>query len=435
MAKPDKDSLLEKLKMTFMGFAATISLNSFAQSPKTEQKKENPKEILITPENREIPISNEELSKVQAQAQAKIATKNQTAAKSSAGNNTAFEELEELPYGLMNQQAVYVMSASDWRKQGKIDIKRVDKNKIANYDLVSVMEAREGKKGDLINKNKAGTRMFMFQSTPAMGKYFVSYLYCSNNEALHNFASKYVEHSLKNQKALNNVQKYLYNENGELKTGLSGTLERQEAIKEMMKIDTRKIGDKTYYNAFIEDFTKLTKKEHDAVLNAQKEFIVGIYPLIGTRTNQMAKSIEKLAKGQGKRDGSCLQLGYAGNVVASKIARGAGSEGLLKETKVINKAKEVNKTDFVTLEAARQMAICGINGADEMYAKFKQKADEYQNKMEEYVKEQTTPDLTQKPDAIKDYHKEADMQKNETMQPQHRNLDFQKMFMQKNSGR
>ena len=121
MAKPDKDSLLEKLKMTFMGFAATISLNSFAQSPKTKQQKEDPKEILITPENREIPISNEELAKVQAQAQAKIVAKSQTAAKSSAGNNTTFEELEELPYGLMNQQAAFVMSTDEWRYNSTIN--------------------------------------------------------------------------------------------------------------------------------------------------------------------------------------------------------------------------------------------------------------------------------------------------------------------------
>lgn len=434
MAKPDKDSLLGRLRMAFMGFTAAISLNSFAQTPKTEQKKENLQGILITPENREVPISDEELAKVQAQAQAKIAAKSQTATKSAAGNNTAFEKLEELPYGLMNQQAVYVMSVSDWRKHSEINIKRVDKDQIANYDLVSVMEAREGKKGDLVNKNKAGTRMFMFQSTPAMGKYFVNYLYCSNNEALHNFASKYVEHTLQNKRAQNNAQKYLYDENGELKTGLSGTLERQKAIKEMMSITTKNVGGATYSAAFEKDFRNLAKKEHDAVLNAEKEFIVGIYPLIGTRTNQMAKCIEKLAKEAGQRDGSCLQLGDAGNVVASKIARGAGSEKLLAETIVVNKAKEINKTDYITLDAARQMAVCGINGADKMYGDFKQKADEYQYNMEEYVKEQTTPDLTQKQDAVKDYHEEAEMQQNKTPQ-QHRTIDFQKVLMQKNSGR
>lgn len=434
MAKPDKDSLLEKLKMTFMGFATTISLNSFAQSPKTEQKKEDPKEILITPENREIPISNEELAKVQAQAQAKIAAKSQTAAKSSAGNNTTFEELEELPYGLMNQQAAFVMSTDEWRDNSTINIKRVDKDKIAGYDLVSVMEAREGKKGDVVNKNASGSRMFMFQSTPAMGKYFMRYLYCSNNENLHNFAAKYIRNTQINQKALENVQKYLYDEDGELKTGLEGTTERQNAIKEMKKITVNNIGEARYSAAFVRDFENLAKRHYDDVLNAQKEFIVGIYPLIDTRSNQVANGIEKLAKQSRKRDGSCLQLGDAGKVVASKIAFGAGSEGLLKETKVIKEANKVNKTDFVTLEAARQMAICGINGADEMYKNFKQKVDEYQYNMEKYVKELTTPDLTTKQDAIKDYHKEADEQ-NSQKHPRHPTLNLQKYFQQKNSGR
>ena len=434
MAKPDKDSLLEKLKMTFMGFAATISLNSFAQSPKTKQQKEDPKEILITPENREIPISNEELAKVQAQAQAKIVAKSQTAAKSSAGNNTTFEELEELPYGLMNQQAAFVMSTDEWRYNSTINIKRVDKDKIAGYDLVSVMEAREGKKGDVVNKNASGSRMFMFQSTPAMGKYFMRYLYCSNNENLHNFAAKYIRNTQINQKALENVQKYLYDEDGELKTGLEGTIERQNAIKEMKKITVNNIGEARYSAAFVRDFENLAKRHYEDVLNAQKEFIVGIYPLIDIRSNQVANGIEKLAKQSGKRDGSCLQLGDAGKVVASKIAFGAGSEKLLAETKVKNKAKEINRTDYITLDAARQMAIGGINGADEMYKNFKQKVDEYQYNMEEYVKELTTPDLTIKQDAIKDYHKEADKQKSQ-MPQRHHTLDLQKYFQQKNSGR
>ncbi len=430
MTKPNKDSLLEKLKMTFMGFAATISLNSFAQSPKTKQQKEDPKEILITPENREIPISNEELAKVQAQAQAKIAAKSQTAAKSSAGNNTTFEELEELPYGLMNQQAAFVMSTDEWRDNSTINIKRVDKDKIAGYDLVSVMEAREGKKGDVVNKNASGSRMFMFQSTPAMGKYFMRYLYCSNNENLHNFAAKYIRNTQINQKALENVQKYLYDEDGELKTGLEGTTERQNAIKEMKKITVNNIGEARYSAAFVRDFENLAKRHYDDVLNAQKEFIVGIYPLIDTRSNQVANGIEKLAKQSRKRDGSCLQLGDAGKVVASKIAFGAGSEKLLAETKVKNKAKEINQTNYITLDAARQMAIGGINGADEMYKNFKQEVDEYQYNMEKYVKELTTPDLTIKQDAIKDYHKEADK-----MPPRHHTLDLQKYFQQKNSGR
>lgn len=430
MAKPDKDSLLTKLKTAFIVFATTISSNSFAQSqsPKTEQKKENQKEILITRENREIPISSEEI--VEVQTKEPVQSKNSTSTKSNS-----FENLEELPYGLMQQKAVFVMSTENWHNQSEINIKRVNKDQIANYDLVSVMEAREGKKGDLVNKNKSKTRMFMFQSTPVVGKYFVNYLYCSHNETLHNFASKYVERTLENQKAMNEAQKLLYDENGEIKTDLSGKLERQNAIKELMKIKTRNIGGAVYFDAFIKDFTNLTKKDYDAVLNAQKEFIVGIYPLLGTRTNRMANDIEKLAKKQGKRDGSCLPLGYAGNVVASKIAHGAGSEKLLTETKVINKANEVNKIDFITLDAARQMAICGINGADKMYADFKQKVNEYQDKMDEYVQEQITPDLTQKQDAVKDYHKEADMLKNKTMLQQHHNIDFQKILMQKNSGR
>ncbi len=434
MTKPNKDSLLEKLKMTFMGFAATISLNSFAQSPKTKQQKEDAVTILKAPESREVQISETDLAQAQAQVQAKIQAKKQAAEKSAARNHS-FEKLEELPYGLMNQQAAYVMSADEWNDNSTINIKRVDKDKIASYDMVSVMEAREGKKGDVVNKNASGSRMFMFQSTPAMGKYFMRYLYCSNNEDLHKFAAKYIRNTQINQKAMENVQKYLYDEDGELKTGLEGTLERQNAIKEMKKITVGNIGETRYSATFVKDFENLAKRHYDEVLNAQKEFIVGIYPLIGTRSNQVANGIEKLAKQFGKRDGSCLQLGDAGKVVASKIAFGAGSEKLLAEPKVKNKAKEINQTNYITLDAARQMAIGGINGADKMYKDFKQKVDEYQYNMEEYVKELTTPDLTIKQDAIKDYREEADKQQNQMSQPQHHNIDLQKYLQQKNSGR
>ena len=52
------------------------------------------------------------------------------------------------------------------------------------------------------------------------------------------------------------------------------------------------------------------------------------------------------------------------------------------------------------------MALSGIDGADNMYKKFKSAIEEDKMKVKEYVNKMTTPDLTQKQDAIKNNHEE-----------------------------
>ena len=422
MAEPNKNAILNKLRMLAVSIAAGHALGVPAQESKEQHAPENQTTVLNTPENRELNISEAEID---AQASEAVTAKTYT------NKVESFEKLEELPYGLFEQKAQYVMSCNDWNKNKNISIKRVDKDQIYNYDLASVMEAREGAKGDIINKNASGSRMFIFQSTPAMGKNFIRYLYCSNNEDLHNFAAEFVVNDEKTKIAAEKARKSLYDEDGEMKTGQTGHLSRQSAVRDMAGITTKSIGDSRYSARFISRFRELAKNCYEDVFTAEKEFAAAIYPLIGTRTNQIINGTENLAKQAGKRDASCLNVGKAGQVLASKIACGAGSPKIISEPVITRAVSKISKCDYLTLDAVRLMAVAGIKGADEMYKNMQQKTNEYKSKMAEKVKEITTPDLTNKPDAIKNHREEILMQKQAESHPKNRVLDLGKLIQQK----
>ena len=62
---------------------------------------------------------------------------------------------------------------------------------------------------------------------------------------------------------------------------------------------------------------------------------------------------------------------------------------------------------------------------------MQQKTNEYKSKMAEKVKEITTPDLTNKQDAIKNHREEILMQKQAENHPKNRILDLGKLIQQK----
>lgn len=427
MAEPNKNTTLYKLRMLALGIAAGHTLGTPAQETKDQHAPENKTTILKTPENREIHVYDMNVDAKNTEATAETP-------KTYTKKVESFEDLEELPYGLFEHKAQYVMSCKDWNKNKDICIKRVDKDQIYKYDLTSVMEAREGAKGDIVNKNSAGSRMFIFQSTPAMGKNFIRYLYCSNNEDLHNFASEFVVNDEKTKIATEKVRKSLYDENGEMKTGQAGHLSRQSAVRDMAGITTKSIGDTRYSAKFISRFKELAKNCYEDVFTAEKEFASAIYPLVGTRTNQIINGTENLAKQSGQRDGSCLNIGKVGQVVASKIACGAGSPKILNEPVIAGAVKRISKCDYLTLDAVRLLAVAGIKGADEMYANMQQKTAEYKNKMAEKVKEITTPDLTNKQDVIKNYREKIIIQKEPEKTSKNKIFDLGKIIQQKRQG-
>ena len=202
----------------------------------------------------------------------------------------------------------------------------------------------------------------------------------------------------------------------------------------MAGITTKSIGDTRYSAKFISRFKELAKNCYEDVFTAEKEFASAIYPLVGTRTNQIINGTENLAKQSGQRDGSCLNIGKVGQVVASKIACGAGSPKILNEPVIAGAVKRISKCDYLTLDAVRLLAVAGIKGADEMYADMQQKTAEYKNKMAEKVKEITTPDLTNKQDIIKNYREKIIIQKEPEKTSKNKIFDLGKIIQQKQQG-
>ena len=143
-----------------------------------------------------------------------------------SGKTISFEKAQELPqeYAAINRHTEYIMNVDDWRNDGSMNVKRVDSREIYNHEVTSVMENREGQKGDIVNLNKARTRMFIFQGNEVIAKNFVRSLYCSPDENLHNMAAKYIKNTPENAEILEKARKQLYTEDGELKTGVSGVL-------------------------------------------------------------------------------------------------------------------------------------------------------------------------------------------------------------------
>ena len=414
MARINKNNVMNKLRMLGTSLVASNVLSGQAQEVKEQPVPEKKISVLQTP--------NKELNYTVSDLETGDNSSNITS------KTNKFKDIKQLPAGLFTQKVEYVMSLADWRKDSLVNIKRANTDQIYKYELTSVMEAREGKAGDAVNLNKNHTRMFIFQSNPDIGKDLIRYMYCSNNKTLHQFAAKYIGNSDQNKALLAKVQKDLYDENGELKTGAGANLQRQKALYDMRKITTKGINankSNIYLPQFIADFKKLAQTNGDEVLNAEKEFSVGFFPLYNLKRNVLAHKAKEHSQKNNQRDASCTPLGHSGLYLSSSIAFGCNSNNVLKETKVLNKAKKINECDYITLEAARQMALSGIDGADDMYKKFKSAIEEDKMKVQEYVNKMTTPDLTQKQDAIKNNHEE--LLKQQQTEKQHSKKTFDLM--------
>ncbi|MDO4162589.1 MAG: hypothetical protein Q4D80_06285 [Pseudomonadota bacterium] len=321
---------------------------------------------------------------------------------------TSFKNLKKLPYGFFNDKAEYVLDINKWRKDSVINIKRAYKQQIYHYDLTTVMQEREGQKGDVVNLNSSHTRMFIFQSTPSpLGKDFVRYLYCSPNEDLHNFAAKYVSNTAQNREILDKVRKALYDENGELKVGKEAVAERRAVMKEMSKLSVSGISatpkSRVYSPKFIADFRRLAKTNHADLFAAEKDFSIGFYPLYNARRSVLVNKANSLAKNKKLRDASCVSIGESGLYLSSSIAYGCNSDKVLAENKVLTSVKKCNRCDYITLDAVRHMALAGFSGAETLYNGFRQKIQENEEKAAEEMQKLTTVDMSQKTDAIKNY--------------------------------
>lgn len=419
MAGINKNKVMSKLRMLGTGLVASHVLNGQAQEVKDQHASENKITVLQTPDK--------EISYTTADLEAAETNVDYTS------KTSKFKNIEQLPAGLFTQKVEYVMSLPDWRKDSTVNIKRANVDQIYKYELTSVMEAREGRAGDMVNLNANHTRMFIFQSNPGIGKDLIRYMYCSNNKALHQFAAKYISNSAQNQIIFNKVQKELYNENGEIKTGAGANLQRQKALYDMRKMTTKGISankSNVYMPQFIADFKKFAKTNYSDVATAEKEFAVGFFPLYNLKRNVLAHKAKEHSQKNNQRDASCTPLGHSGLYLSSSIAFGCNSNKVLAESKVINKAKKINECDYITLEAARQMALAGIDGADNMYKKFKSAVEEDKMKVQELVNKMTTPDLTQKQDAIKNNHNELLIQQHAEEQHGKKTFDLMNILKQ-----
>lgn len=331
-----------------------------------------------------------------------------TVIKKTDGKFDRFEDLEDIIGGLsLLKNTEYVMNVDDWRNDSTINMKRVDGELIHHYNLTTVMESREGQKGDIVNLNSSKSRMFIFQSKPNIGKDLIRYMYCSNNKDLHNFAAKYIPNTPENKAIMQNVRKLLYDEENELKTGEKGEIDRKKAMSEMAKLKVIGISlnGNTYSNVFIQDFKRLCSTHYSETFDAEKEFAVAFYPLYNARKNVPAGKAQTLAKSQKYRDASCISLGQGGLYLSSSIAFGCNSMQTLNEPKVKATVEKCNRCNYITLDAARHMALAGYKGAEEMYLAFRQKIKEDQQQILDKIHKILEPDLTQKTDAIPDYRK------------------------------
>lgn len=333
------------------------------------------------------------------------------------GKTNSIDSLQTVPWVISNEiNTEYVMNLKKWRDNGDVEIKRAYKDQVLHDDLTTVTELRESySAGDAVNLNKSHTRMFICQGNTICGKDFVRMLYFSQNEALHNFAAMYIGVYRKPQQksspqtaedAVKKIKELLYDEHGNLKLGKEGRKERREAFLLMRCFSTRNINTGAKFtNNFIEDFKKLDGQYHDALMQAEKEYTIGFYPLESNR-NIPAQKAAIYTKKHGLRNASCIPVGNASFDISALIAHGPNSMSGFSprdknETKQFKNAARINKTDYITLECVRQMALAGYDGALDMYNSFCKAINEDRTKIEERGKALITPDIEAKPDAVK----------------------------------
>lgn len=425
MASPKKETMLNRLKLMTMGLVVSgNAMGTPAQNGNNDDDNQKPKTEVIQTPDKEIHITDADLA-------------DKYDYKEPTGKTSKFSKIEELPPGLFPKKVEYVMSVEDWNKNGTVNIKRANREQIECHDLTTVMQCREGNNnGDVVNASPGNKRLFIFQSFPSpLGRDLVAYMYCSKDKDLHDFAAKYIPNTPQNKALMVKVQEALYDENGNLKTGKAAELQRQKALKDLGKITVSGIGAPTKFSTnFVNNFKAFSKNHYNEVMNAEREFAVAMYPLYSGTTNKMAKNARKSAARKGCRDASCLPLGETGLYLSSSIAHGCNSEAVLKESKVLNKAKKVNECDYITVEAARQLALAGIDGADDMYKSFLNEVDKDKQHVAEVVRKITTLDLTQKTDAVKDHKKDAEMQMQlDNSEHPHKTFDLQ-LFLQQHKG-
>lgn len=331
-----------------------------------------------------------------------------------SGKTGSFDNLQTVPWVISNDMNTeYVMSLKKWRESSnneEVEIKRAYKDQVLNDDLTTVMELRESYiAGDAVNLNKPHTRMFICQGNTICGKDFVRMLYFSQNENLRKFAAKYIGGYSKPQQksapqteeeAVKKINELLYDEHGSLKLGREGRKERREAFLLMRCFSTRNINSGSKFTGkFIEDIKKLDEKFHNELMQAEKEYSVGFYNLENS-CNIPAQHAAAYAQRNGLRNASCVPVGLAGLYTSSLIAAGPYSSRVLQEKKPLNNAARINRTDYVTLECVRQMALAGYSGALEMHIAFSEAIRQDRAKIEERGNA-LMPDQQAKPDAIK----------------------------------
>lgn len=431
VTQKEENTLAERINKikTYFKIAAVGAVSSYAtqmpaQNQHSDDKKQESTTMTITSAPKEVTYV-EEMPEI-------------------SGKTTSFEKAQELSqgYAYINQHTDYIMNMDDWRSDSSVNIKRVDSRQIYNHEVTSVMESREGREGDIVNLNKAHTRMFIFQGNDIIAKSFVRYLYCSSNKDLHDMAAKYIKNTPENAAILEKVQKQLYTEDGELKTGSAAVLERQKALRDMGKLtvvgmSSRGATPKSashFSNAFIKDIQQLSEQHYDELANAEKEYAIAFYPIANGK-NIPAKKAKNFAQRNHLRDASCVPVGNAGVYLSSSIAFGCNSEKNLNETKVLNKAKECNRCNYITLETARQLALAGYDGADNMYSQFNQKVKEDKQEIKEMVDRTLAPDNTQKADATRIQHPIINEDYNNKTNGETKTIDLRQILQKRNGGR
>jgi hypothetical protein len=340
----------------------------------------------------------------------------------------------------------YIVDLEKWRKDGVVDVKRADWRDITTPDMTSVMNRREcGEYGqgnlqkgetnqeecdvgifctqedlykhitdpnnltakqvnNAVNINKSKTRCFLFQADVDIAKNMLRYMYCSNNEAAHDFAAKFIADNSNNQAVAAEVREALYDETtNDFKIGDGAVEQRYKAGIKMRQLTVNGInvaGSKRLSNTFITALGEFDKEHHKDLLQLEKDFATAVYPL-ANKENIPAEKAQKIAASNGMRDASCVGIGTAGLYTASLIGCGAYSWTTLKELKQTVNSDKFNKLTYASPDYIRQMAIAGYKGADEFYSLVKVAVKESEKQVKQAARGFSTISFEQRTDAIK----------------------------------
>jgi hypothetical protein len=249
------------------------------------------------------------------------------------------------------------------------------------------------------------TRCCIFQGNEPIIKNMLQFMYCSDNEAAHDFAAKFIADNSNNQAIAAEVREALYDKaTNDLKIGEGAIDQRYRACIKMRKISVSGIATgskiRRLTDRFISSLRAFDKEFHDELLKMEKDFAVAIYPMANKKNIPAAKA-QKYAEKKGLRDASCVGIGTAGIYLASLIGRGANSEETLSEKKSVNNMIKIDQINYASLECIRQLAIGGYKGADKLYTLAKEAAAEKEKQVKQAARGFSTISFEQRTDAIK----------------------------------